>query len=60
MHSVVRGAVVGFYYSPFFNPGAVSGYGGVALCCVVLHVAFLLRALGVRTLGNVPGRRRAT
>ncbi|ROQ36571.1 hypothetical protein EDF46_3113 [Frondihabitans sp. PhB188] len=56
-YSVVRGAIVGFYCYPFFNPGAVGGYGGVALYCVVLLIAFVALALVVRAIGNALHRR---
>lgn len=51
-YSLVRGAVTGFYAYPFFNPGAVGGYGGVALYCVAMLVAFILLAFLVRWSGN--------
>jgi hypothetical protein len=50
--SIVRGALGGFYPYPFFNPGAVGGYGAVALYCLVMIVAFLVLAFAVRALGN--------
>lgn len=53
VYSLVRGAIVGFYPYPFFNPDAVGGYGGVALYCAGMLVAFVLLAFGVRWVANV-------
>jgi hypothetical protein len=50
--SMVRGAIDGFYPYPFYNPSASGGYGGVALWCVVLIIAFFVLALIVWALGN--------
>lgn len=58
VYSVVRGAVVGFYCYPFFDPAAVGGYGGVAGYCAVLLVAFVALALAIRASGNALGGRR--
>jgi hypothetical protein len=41
-YSLIRGALVGFYAYPFFNPAKSGGYGGVFLYCVAILVAFLL------------------
>jgi hypothetical protein len=54
--SVARGAVDGFYPYPFFNPSVSGGYGGVALWCVVLVVAFFVLAVLVRWIGNLRHR----
>jgi hypothetical protein len=56
-YSLVRGAAVGFYCYPFFDPAAVGGYGGVALYCVVLLAAFAVLAVLVRAAGNALARR---
>lgn len=56
--SVVRGAIDGFYPYPFFNPAVSGGYGGVALWCLVLIVAFFILAVLIHWLGNL--RHRAT
>lgn len=53
VYSLVRGGIVGFYAYPFFNPGAVGGYGGVAAYCGAMLVAFIALALLVRWLGNL-------
>ncbi|GAA2016428.1 Pr6Pr family membrane protein [Nakamurella flavida] len=58
VYSLIRGAVTGWYAYPFFNPSVSGGYGGVALLCAGMLVAFLLIALLVRWLGNA--RVRAT
>ena len=57
VYSVVRGAIVGFYCYPFFNPAAVGGYGGVAIYCVALLAAFIVLALAIRAIGNALNRR---
>lgn len=55
--SLVRGAVTGFYPYPFFHPGVVGGYPGVALYCVAMLVGLLALALLVRWAGNALGAR---
>lgn len=57
--SIVRGAITGFYPYPFYNPGVQGGYGGVALWCLVLVVAFFVLAVLVWALGNLRQRGRA-
>lgn len=52
VYSLVRGAITGFYAYPFFNPSAVGGYGGVALYCAGMLIAFVLLAFLVRWSGN--------
>lgn len=51
-YSLIRGSIVGFYPYPFFNPGAVGGYGGVALYCAAMMVAFFALATMIRWIGN--------
>ena len=51
--SVARGAIDGFYPYPFFNPNVSGGYGGVALWCLVLVVAFFVLAVVIRWVGNL-------
>lgn len=51
VYSLVRGAITGWYPYPFFSPKS-QGYGGVAIYCVVLLVAFFLVTLLVRWTGN--------
>lgn len=58
-YSVIRGALVGFYCYPFFNPALVGGYGGVALYCLVLLAVFVVLALVIRAIGNAFNRRGA-
>lgn len=53
VYSLIRGAIMGFYAYPFFNPDANGGYGGVALYCGAMLVAFVLLALAVRWLANL-------
>ena len=57
--SIVRGALTDFYPYPFFNPGAVGGYGIVALYCVGMIVGFLVLAIAVRAVGNWRGAHNA-
>jgi hypothetical protein len=56
--SIVRGAITGFYPYPFYNPDVQGGYGGVALWCLVLVVAFFVLAVLVWALGNLRQRGR--
>jgi hypothetical protein len=51
--SVVRGAFTGIYPYPFFNPGAVDGYGGVLLYCLAMVVGFFVLSLIIRGIGNL-------
>ncbi len=41
-YSIIRGAIVGWYAYPFFNPAKSGGYGGVALYCIAIFVMFFL------------------
>ena len=52
VYSLIRGSIVGFYAYPFFNPGKVGGYGGVALYCLGIMVVFLILIWLVMLLGN--------
>lgn len=54
--SLIRGAITGSYPYPFFNPDASGGYGGVALYCAIMLVAFVAIAIGVRAIGNLRAR----
>jgi len=51
-YSLIRGAAIGFYPYPFFNPAVSGGYGGVTVLCLIMLVAFVAIAVGVRALGN--------
>jgi len=51
-YSLIRGAIVGFYAYPFFNPAKSGGYGGVALYCIAILLAFLLCCWLLMTGGN--------
>ncbi len=57
-YSLIRGAILGWYPYPFFNPASVGGYGGVAAYCAGMLVGFLVLALLTRWLGNLLGARR--
>lgn len=50
-YSIIRGAIVGFYAYPFFDPDKV-GSGGVLLYCVGILVVFLFVCWLLLTLGN--------
>jgi hypothetical protein len=52
VYTLVRGPIAHWYPYPFFNPDRVGGYGGVAVYCAVLLVAFVVLALVVRSVGN--------
>ena len=52
VYSLIRGAIVGFYAYPFFNPAKSGGYGGVALYCIAIMVVFLILIWLVMLLGN--------
>jgi hypothetical protein len=52
VYSLIRGAITRFYAYPFFSPVANGGYGGVALYCGVMLLAFVCLALLVRWLAN--------
>lgn len=59
VYCLIRGAITGWYPYPFFNPNASGGYGGVALLCLAMLVAFLVIALLVRWVGGVLSPRAA-
>ncbi len=52
VYSLIRGSIVGFYPYPFFNPAKVGGYGGVALYCLAILVAFLILIWLIMLVGN--------
>jgi hypothetical protein len=52
VYSVIRGAIVGFYAYPFFNPAKSGGYGGVALYCLAIAITFFFFSWLLMTLGN--------
>jgi hypothetical protein len=56
VYSLIRGAITGFYPYPFFNPAHSGGYGGVALYCLVMLVAFFILAVLIRLVGNAQKR----
>lgn len=53
-YSLIRGAATGFYPYPFFSPQIQAGYGGVALYCAAMLIAFLGVGLLVRLLASKP------
>jgi hypothetical protein len=52
IYSIVRGAVVGFYAYPFFNPDKVGGYGGAFIYSVAILAVFLVVSWFLLKLGN--------
>jgi hypothetical protein len=52
IYTLVRGAITGFYPYPFLDPSEAGGYGGVALYCLAIFVAFLIVGAGLIALGN--------
>lgn len=52
IYSLVRGELTGFYPYPFFNPTIQNGYGGVAVYCIIMLVAFLGLSFAVRWAAN--------
>ena len=58
-YSLIRGALIGFYPYPFFNPAVSGGYPGVAAYCAVMLVGFFVLATLVWWLGNIGYRRIA-
>jgi len=52
VYSIVRGAIVGWYPYPFFNPAQSGGYGGVALFFLAILVLFFLLCWLVIALAN--------
>ena len=51
-YSIIRGAIVGWYAYPFFNPAKSGGYGGVALYCIAILAIFCFLCWLFMTLGN--------
>jgi hypothetical protein len=51
-YSIVRGAIMGFYAYPFFNPEKSGGYAGVALYCIGIAVMFFIFSWLLMTAGN--------
>ena len=52
IYSIIRGAIIGFYAYPFFNPAKVGGHGGVLLYCIGILAVFLSVSWLLLTLGN--------
>lgn len=51
-YSLIRGAIVGWYAYPFFDPTKSGGFAGVALYCIAIFVVFSLLCWLFITLGN--------
>ncbi|MDQ2786690.1 MAG: Pr6Pr family membrane protein [Chloroflexota bacterium] len=52
VYSIIRGAIVGWYAYPFFDPARSGGSGGVALYCIAILALFSLLCWLFMTLGN--------
>jgi len=54
VYSLIRGPFARFYPYPFLNPNSptTGGYGGVALYCIAIFVAFLVFGWLVMLIGN--------
>jgi len=52
VYTLIRGAITKWYPYPFLNPATAGGYGGVALYCLAIFVAFLVVGAGLIALGN--------
>ena len=52
LYSLIRGSRIGWYAYPFFDPTKVGGYGGVALYCVGILLAFLILSWLLIAVGN--------
>jgi hypothetical protein len=51
-YSIIRGAILGFYAYPFFNPAKSGGYGGVALYCIAIAATFFFFSWLLIVVGN--------
>jgi hypothetical protein len=51
-YSIIRGAAVGFYAYPFFDPAKSGGYSGVAVYCLGILLLFLVLSWLFVALGN--------
>ena len=56
IYTLVRGAAVGWYPYPFFNPSGANGYRGVAVASIVITTVFFLVGVGVRAAARRTGR----
>ena len=52
IYVLTRGAIVGWYPYPFFNPANVGGYGGVTAYIIGIMVVFVVAGWLLFTLGN--------
>jgi hypothetical protein len=57
VYSLIRGSIVGWYPYPFLNPEKVDGYGGVALYCAAILMAFLVLGWLLGKFGSLLKRR---
>lgn len=56
IYSLIRGAIIGWYAYPFFNPAKSGGSGGVALYCIAILAIFFFFCWLFMTLGNTVKR----
>ena len=52
IYTLTRGAAVGWYPYPFFNPSGANGYRGVAVACAAITAVFLIVGVGVRAVAR--------
>lgn len=52
VYSIIRGAIVGFYAYPFFNPLKSGGYVGVTFYCIGIAITFFFLSWLLMILGN--------
>jgi hypothetical protein len=54
VYTLIRGAIVGFYPYPFFNPNrpTTAGHRGVTIYCLTIVIAFLVVAWPMAMVAN--------
>ncbi len=57
VYSIIRGAIIGWYAYPFFDPAKSGGAVGVALYCIAILAMFFFLSWLLMTLGNTFERR---
>lgn len=56
VYTIVRGALIGFYPYPFYDPAAQGGAGGVAIYVGVLLLALIALSFALVAVGRLAGR----
>lgn len=59
VYTLLRGAIVGWYPYPFFNPAVVGGYGVVALYVLGMLATFVAVAWGLQWSSGRPASQRS-